>query len=72
MIFDVLERRDPVLSNAPKNVKIGGETIKLGLQTYATVRNSMCSQSGITNTDLALVRRGLILCSLQAWGDTCR
>ena len=41
MVLSVLERRDTVLSNAPKITEIGWETTKLWSQTYATVQNLM-------------------------------
>ena len=40
-VLSVLERRDTVLSNAPKIIEIGWETTKLWSQTYATVQNLM-------------------------------
>ena len=42
-ILGVLERRDPVLSNALKIIEIGWETTKLWPQTHATVQNVMIS-----------------------------
>ena len=40
-VLSVLERRDTVLSNAPKIIEIGWEITKLWSQTYATVQNLM-------------------------------
>ena len=40
-VLSVLERRDTMLSNAPKIIEIGWEITKLWSQTYATVQNLM-------------------------------
>ena len=62
MVLSVLERRDTMLSNAPKIIEIGWESTKLWSQTYATVQNLMI-QARTRNLDSDDIVAGDHFCS---------